>query len=90
MTEVKGYTPLSDDAKELANEGKVLEERMMRWIDKVQKRHALMPKVEGEDPPAALAQLGKRAIQEGTMWVVRSIFQPQRIALPEDNPERST
>lgn len=73
---VKGYRPQSEAHVALANEGKELEERTLRWIEKVQR-------TEGTDP--RLAALGFTNVQAGFMWAVRSIFQPGRIALPEDD-----
>lgn len=77
MTDVKGYTPLSDAQKALANEGKELEERYLRWLDKL----ADFPLVEVDMRNVALA---RTHIQTGAMWAIRSIFQPTRIKLPED------
>jgi hypothetical protein len=87
MTDVKGYTPLTDYQKDLANEGKVLEERVMRWLDKVAATCGSGPTPPrfDVDAPIALLTLGKRSIQQGFMWSIRSIFQPVRIALPEDD-----
>lgn len=83
MTDVKGYTPLSDAQKELANEGKVLEERYLRFITKV-----VDTATSGEQQRCAA--IARTKMQEASMWATRAIFQPTRIALPEDNPERST
>jgi len=77
MTDIKGYRVLGDAEKELANEGKELEERYMRWLDKV---HG-----DASHDPRSLA-LARTYIQNGAMWAIRSIFQPSRIKLPEDQP----
>lgn len=91
MTDVKGYTPLSDAQKALANEGKELEERVLRWLEKVNGTFAnpnlgLEPheRAERNERGRTLA-LGKTNIQQGFMWAIRSIFQPTRIKLPEDS-----
>lgn len=86
MTDVKGYRVLSDEEKALANEGKELEERCMRWLDKVANTLGSGPTPPrfDVDAPLALLTLGKRSIQQGWMWAIRSIFQPQRISLPGD------
>lgn len=76
MTDVKGYTPLSDEQKALANEGKELEERYLRWIDRLE----ALP--HGIDKRCT--SLARTHIQTGAMWAVRSIFKPGRIKLPED------
>lgn len=77
---VAGYTAQSTSNVDLANEGKELEERYLRWLDKL----ASNPNVD----PARDEMIGRaRAnIQQGAMWAIRSIFKPQRIALPEDTP----
>lgn len=77
MVDVKGYTPLSDEQKALANEGKELEERALRWLEKLNN----LDKVHTDARSVAVA---RTQIQTGFMWAVRSIFQPGRIALPED------
>lgn len=75
---VAGYTTQSQSNVDLANEGKALEERYLRWLDKL----ASNPNVDPErDRFIALA---RTHIQTGAMFAIRSIFKPQRIALPED------
>lgn len=77
---VKGYSAQLQSSVDLANEGKELEERYLRWIDKL----ATNPTVDLErDRYLALARTN---IQAGAMWAVRSIFMPQRVKLPEDTP----
>ncbi len=75
MAEVKGYPSLTDEQKALANECKELEERYLRWLDKL----ALHPNVDHRG-----VALARTHIQTGAMWAVRAIFQPTRISLPED------
>lgn len=75
MTEVKGYRPLTDEMKALANEGKELEERYLRWLDKLNAR---------PDVDLRMVALARTSMQTTGMWAVRSIFQPNRISLPED------
>ena len=91
MTDVKGYTPLSDAQKDLANEGKELEERYMRWLDKVADQTKNIPGDEIIGAVDVVRRYDQRAlalarthIQTGAMWAIRSIFQPSRISLPED------
>jgi hypothetical protein len=75
---VKGYTPLNDAKVALANEGKEIEERYMRWLEKIEQ--------QGEvDICPRFVALARTNIQQGAMWAIRSIFQPTRIKLPEDN-----
>jgi hypothetical protein len=76
---VAGYTPQSASKIDLVNEGKALEERYLRWLEKV----AAQTDVAAD--PRCLA-LARTHIQCGAMLAARSIFKPGRIALPEDVP----
>lgn len=75
---VKGYTSQSDENVALANEGKELEERYLRWLDKLEARS----KVSGHG--GRFVALARTHVETGAMFAVRSIFLPQRIKLPED------
>jgi len=75
MTDVKGYRELTDDEKNMANMGKELEERMLRYFDLLE---------QSAKTDKRCVALAKTNIQQGLMWAIRSIFQPQRIRLPED------
>ena len=77
---VAGYTAQSDDKVKLANEGKELEERYLRWLDKLAD-DAKTPdgKIDGR-----FVALARTHVQTGAMFAIRSIFQPTRIKLPED------
>lgn len=74
---VAGYTAQSQSNVDLANEGKELEERYLRWLDKLEYH---------PDTDKRCVALGRTNIQTGAMWAIRSIFKPQRIKLPEDGP----
>lgn len=74
---VKGYTPQSQEAIELANEGKRLEERYLRWLDNLEQQGDV-------DISPRFVALARTNIQQGAMWAIRAIFQPTRIDLPED------
>lgn len=74
---VAGYVPQSQSNVDLANEGKALEERYLRWLDKL----AGQPQID-----LSMALEARKHIQTGAMWAIRSIFQPQRVKLPEDAP----
>ena len=81
---VAGYTPQTQSNVELANEGKVLEERYLRWLDKLGGHNP----GGGTTPvcdPRCIA-VARTHMQETAMWAIRAIFQPQRIKLPEDVP----
>lgn len=72
---VAGYKPQTEDKVDLVNENKILEERVLRQLDKMS--------LEGGNDPRMLA-LGRTKIQEAFMWINRAVFQPGRIKLPED------
>lgn len=74
---VAGYTPQPQTNIDLANEGKALEERYLRWLDKL---------MAHPDTDKRCVAIAKTEVQTGAMWAIRSIFQPQRITLPEDAP----
>lgn len=74
---VAGYTAQSHSNVDLANEGKKLEERYLRWLDKL----AAHP-----DTDKRCVALAVTSMQTAAMWAVRSVFKPQRIKLPEDQP----
>lgn len=70
---VAGYTSQPQSNIDLANEGKELEERYLRWLDKL----AAHP-----DTDKRCVALGVTNMQTAAMWSIRSIFKPQRIQLP--------
>lgn len=72
---VAGYTQQSQSYVDLANEGKELEERYLRWLDKVVAQNATDQRCAAE---------ARTCIQTGAMWAIRAIFKPQRIKLPGD------
>lgn len=75
---VSGYTAQSQSNIDLANEGKELEERYLRWLDKL-----VAPTPDGAEGNRYVA-LAKTNIQQGAMWAIRAIFKPQRIKLDGD------
>lgn len=85
---VAGYVPQSDDKVALVNENKVLEERVLRQIDKMQRMNAVAHDADPRrDPPLCdprMIALARTGIKEAFMWLNRAVFQPSRIALPED------
>lgn len=77
---VEGYKATQSKANvDLVNEGKQIEERVLRYIEKVQ---AFNIERSGGDP--RMSVIGRTQIQLGFMAVFRSVFEPQRISLPED------
>jgi len=84
---VKGYVGQSDQNVALANEGKDLEERYLRWLDKLDGLPTAA--VTGDGRVAVgidkrFVALARTHVQTGAMFAIRSIFQPTRIKLPED------
>lgn len=64
---IKGYRDLSQEEIDLMNEGKDLAERCGHYIAKLEA-------VESTDKRNV--SLGKTNLQQGFMWVIRSIAQP--------------
>lgn len=79
---VKGYAETqSQETIDLVNEGKELEERVLRYFDKVREHIGYPPDIQGD--PRFLS-IAITQIQQGFMASTRSLFNPQRIKLPED------
>lgn len=77
---VKGYKETQPQEKiDLVNEGKELEERALRYFDKVLSNCGTFP---GGD--SRWVSIAKTHIQQGFMASTRAVFNPQRIKLPED------
>lgn len=81
---VAGCTAQSASNVDLTNEGKALEERYLRWLDKLVQMNVSATAPTPFDA-RCLAE-ARTCIQTGAMWAIRGIFQPQRIQLPEDQP----
>jgi hypothetical protein len=80
---VAGYKPQSDVKVALVNEYKADEERLLRKLEEL-----LAPSADGSsicDP--RWVSIAKTHFQEGFMALNRSVFQPGRIALPEDSTQ---
>lgn len=73
---VAGYTPQSDERVQLVNQAKELEERALRHLDVLKAR---------DDVDQRMVALAVTGIQQAFMWANRAVFQPGRIALPEDD-----
>lgn len=71
---VSGYTAQSDSRVEMVNENKALEERVLRRLDEL----------KGLNVDQRWLAIGRTHIEEAFMAINRSIFQPQRVKLPED------
>lgn len=85
---VAGYTGQSDEKIALANELKFAEERYLRILDKLADMRAGTSDSNVNAlnlvPDQRMVALARTQFQGAAMWAVRSIFQPQRIKLPED------
>ena len=78
---VAGYKPTQPQwALDLVNENKVLEERVLRQIE----RHQAVCAERPQDIDGRGVSIAKTKIQEAFMWLNRAVFQPGRVALPED------
>ena len=78
MTDTKpiaGYTAPTPAMVDRANRLKEAEERILRLIDEMQGDPAFDPR---------WVAVARTHVQEGTMAACRAVFQPSRIALPED------
>jgi hypothetical protein len=74
---VAGYTPQHSSDIQTVNEHKVMEERILRRIDAFQRA----AKSEAE---LRWLSIARTHIEQGFMCLNRSVFLPERIALPED------
>lgn len=81
---VAGYTAQSTSNVDLANEGKMLEERVLRYIEKVEKHAEGAVHTDEIGQRKRFVAVGRTQMQLGWMMVIRAIFNPQRIKLPED------
>lgn len=73
---VGGYRPQSDEAVHVVNVNKEIEERVLRILDDLRDRSDVDPR---------WLQAGRTQIEMGFMAVNRSVFQPGRVSLPEDD-----
>lgn len=83
---VAGYTAQRDEDIALANELKFAEERYMRLLDKLAEMNGTHVPGQKTRFDGRFIALARTAMQEANMWAVRSIFQPERINLPDDQP----
>ncbi|SLN38112.1 hypothetical protein AQS8620_01424 [Aquimixticola soesokkakensis] len=72
---VSGYRPQSTEAVDLVNRSKEIEERVLRFLDALKAERSL---------DMRWYSIGRTQIEQGFMAVNRSVFQPERGALPED------
>ena len=72
---VAGYVDQDDDAVAIVNKNKAMEERILRRLDALRQRESIDPR---------WLALARTQIEQGFMAMNRAVFQPERIALPED------
>lgn len=80
---VKGYQKQSDTAVAIVNQNKLLEERVLRQIETI-----VMAGLTSELRPPADQRwiaIARTHIEQGFMALNRAVFQPGRVALPEDD-----
>ncbi|GJE61691.1 Acb2/Tad1 domain-containing protein [Methylobacterium trifolii] len=79
---VSGYLPQTEDKVALVNENKALEERVLRQFDKL-----------GALPAGTIDgrwfAIGRTGIEQAFMALNRAVFQPSRVALPDDDKPAS-
>lgn len=82
---VAGYRPQMAEKVNIVNENKILEERVLRQIDALQHENTVARSADNPEPyDGRMLALAKTGIQDAFMWMNRAIFQPDRVALPED------
>jgi len=74
---VAGYTSQSDYNVAIVNEAKLLEERVLRHLDRLVGM--------GGRIDQRMVELARTNIQLAFMWANRAVFQPGRVRLPEDD-----
>lgn len=67
---VAGYRPQSEEAVQLVNLNKQLEEQVLRTIDALQAEDAIDKR---------WLAIGRTAIEQGFMAINRSVFKPERL-----------
>lgn len=72
---VPGYRPQSAEAVAIVTEAKRAEERVLRMLDEIGAR---------SDIDRRWLAIGRTSIEQGFMAVNRSIFQPGRVRLQDD------
>ncbi|MFW8567026.1 DUF7681 family protein [Orrella sp. 11846] len=65
---IKGYRDLSQAEIDMMNEGKALAQQVGAWVDRLQTNSELDQRS---------VALGKTNLQQGFMWAIRGIAQPE-------------
>lgn len=77
---VSGYRPQSEENIALVNEAKELEERVLRFLDRV----AASGRADGR-----WFSIGRTDIEKGFMAVNRSVFQPARVTIADTSSDET-
>lgn len=77
---VAGYRPQSNIKVGLVNKNKEIEERVLRILDDLRNDSSLDQR---------WLAIGRTHIEQGFMAVNRAVFQPARVALPDDDKQVS-
>lgn len=77
---VAGYNAQPQEKVDLVNGMKEREERLLRDLDYLKDKDYIDQR---------WLQIGRTAIEQGFMAINRSVFQPGRVALPEDSDTSS-
>ena len=82
---VHGYRPQTDDAVALVNQHKQLEEHLLRHLDRLAAATNTGSLGMGRSPvDARWLAIARTHVEQAFMAMNRAVFQPARIALPED------
>jgi hypothetical protein len=83
---VAGYRPQTDEAVDLVNENKLIEERLLRRLEAL-RTLAIAAEDGGNSHLIDFRwfSVARTHFEQGFMALNRSIFQPGRIALPGDD-----
>lgn len=85
---VAGYRPQSAEAVMLVNQNKELEERVLRHLDKMRHLTAIGSD-RAPEVSSRFLEAGRMQIILAFMLINRAVFNPGRVALPEDVPSRT-
>ena len=82
---VSGYRPQTSDAVSLVNQNKEMEERVLRQIEAIAR--TFEPQREGEGVRYGWLSVARQHVEQGFMALNRAVFNPTRVALPEDQQQ---
>ena len=77
---VSGYSMQPSENIDLVHEGKLVQERVLRYLDKLAALEFAGQKID-----MRAVAVSRTHVDTAFMWAARSVFRPTRIALPEDD-----